>query len=80
MNASSGNGTAPRLMTVRQLADYLGVPAKRIRSWQRAKVILGFWIGARLFFDRETIEAWLRACQGDSIPSGESKDAASRLG
>lgn len=48
------------LLTVRQLAELLGVPARTIHSWRyRGTAPPGIRLGKHLRFRRRDVEAWL---------------------
>ncbi|MDD5070169.1 MAG: helix-turn-helix domain-containing protein [Candidatus Omnitrophica bacterium] len=53
---------APRLMSVDELADYLGLQKQTIYNWLHQKKISGLKIGKVWRFDREYIDEWLRKC------------------
>ncbi len=54
----------PRLMTVDELADYLGLKKQTIYNWLHQKKISGIKIGKVWRFDREYIDKWLKEMQG----------------
>jgi excisionase family DNA binding protein len=50
----------PELLSVQQLADYLGVPVSTIYAWRtRGTAPLGFRVGKQLRFRAEDVAAWL---------------------
>ncbi len=53
----------PRLMTVDELADYLGLKKQTIYNWLHQKKISGIKIGKVWRFDREYIDKWLKEMQ-----------------
>jgi len=53
----------PRLMTVDELADYLGLKKQTIYNWLQQKKISGIKIGKVWRFDRKYIDEWLSKCQ-----------------
>ncbi len=53
----------PRLMTVDELADYLGLKKQTIYNWLQQKKISGIKIGKVWRFDRKYIDEWLKKCQ-----------------
>lgn len=57
-----------RLLTVQEVADYLGVPRATIYAWRRqGEGPLGHRVGRHIRFRPEDVEAWL-ADQAD--PAG----------
>ena len=52
----------PRLMSVDDLADYLGLQKQTIYNWLHNKKITGIKIGKVWRFDRKYIDAWLKKC------------------
>lgn len=50
----------PRLMTVDELAEYLGLKKQTIYNWLHQKKISGIKIGKVWRFDREYIDKWLK--------------------
>ena len=53
---------APRLMSVDELADYLGLQKQTIYNWLHQKKISGIKIGKVWRFDRKYIDNWLKDC------------------
>ena len=54
--------TLDQLLTVQQLADYLGVPVATIYAWRyRHQGPPGFRVGKHLRFRRSDLEAWIEA-------------------
>jgi|TARA_B100000315_G_C14272032_1_gene449110 excisionase family DNA binding protein len=53
----------PRLMSVDELADYLGLQKQTIYNWLHNKKITGIKIGKVWRFDRKYIDEWLRNCR-----------------
>ncbi|MCF7869681.1 MAG: helix-turn-helix domain-containing protein [Candidatus Omnitrophica bacterium] len=51
----------PRLMTVEELADYLGLQKQTIYNWLHQKKISGIKIGKVWRFDRRYIDKWLKS-------------------
>ncbi|UCD15117.1 MAG: helix-turn-helix domain-containing protein [Candidatus Omnitrophota bacterium] len=51
-----------RLMSVDELADYLGLQKQTIYNWLHHKKISGIKIGKVWRFDRNSIDNWLRKC------------------
>jgi excisionase family DNA binding protein len=49
-----------RLLTARELADYLGFSAATIVDWAEAGKLPVFKIGGRLRFRASEVEAWLQ--------------------
>ena len=56
----------PRLMSVDDLADYLGLQKQTIYNWLHHRKITGIKIGKVWRFDRKYIDAWLKKCQKQS--------------
>jgi len=52
----------PRLMSVEELADYLGLQKQTIYNWLHNKRISGIKIGKVWRFERKYIDDWLRKC------------------
>ena len=53
----------PRLMSLDELADYLGLRKQTIYNWLNQKKIAGIKIGKVWRFDRREIENWLKECK-----------------
>ena len=51
----------PRLMSVEELADYLGLQKQTIYNWLHQKKISGIKIGKVWRFDRKYIDDWLKS-------------------
>ena len=51
-----------RLMTVDELADYLGLQKQTIYNWLHQKKISGIKIGKVWRFERDYIDEWIRNC------------------
>lgn len=51
-----------RLMSVEDLAEYLGLQKQTIYNWLQQKKISGIKIGKVWRFDRKYIDEWLRKC------------------
>ncbi len=52
----------PRLMTIDELADYLGLQKQTIYNWLHQKKIAGIKIGKVWRFERDYIDEWIK-CQ-----------------
>ncbi|MDD3297138.1 MAG: helix-turn-helix domain-containing protein [Candidatus Omnitrophica bacterium] len=52
----------PRLMSVDDLSDYLGLQKQTIYNWLHNKKITGIKIGKVWRFDRKSIDEWLKKC------------------
>lgn len=52
----------PRLMSVDELAEYLGLQKQTIYNWLHHKKISGIKIGKVWRFDRKYINGWLKKC------------------
>ncbi|MDD5584006.1 MAG: helix-turn-helix domain-containing protein [Candidatus Omnitrophica bacterium] len=50
----------PRLMSVDELAEYLGLQKQTIYNWLTKKKISGLKIGKVWRFDRKYIDEWLK--------------------
>ncbi|MEI8348818.1 MAG: helix-turn-helix domain-containing protein [Candidatus Omnitrophota bacterium] len=50
----------PRLMTIEELAEYLGLQKQTIYNWLHHKKISGLKIGKVWRFDRKYIDEWLK--------------------
>jgi excisionase family DNA binding protein len=51
-----------RLMSVDELADYLGLQKQTIYNWLHQKKISGIKIGKVWRFDKKNIDDWLKKC------------------
>ncbi|KIL71910.1 helix-turn-helix domain-containing protein [Bacillus badius] len=54
-------------LTPQQIADYLGVTRETIYRMVRKNEIPHFKIRSRIFFSKETIEAWIRDQEQQAI-------------
>ncbi|KZN99389.1 helix-turn-helix domain-containing protein [Pseudobacillus badius] len=54
-------------LTPKQMADYLGVTRETIYRMVRKNEIPHFKIRSRIFFSKETIEAWIRDQEQQAI-------------
>ena len=62
-----------RLLTVQELANYLGVPVATIYAWRyRHEGPPGFRVGRHVRFRRSDIEEWLNN-QLDEVGAGDSR-------
>ncbi len=62
-----------RLLTVQELANYLGVPVATIYAWRyRHEGPPGFRVGRHVRFRQSDIEEWLNN-QLDEVRAGDSK-------
>ena len=52
----------PRLISVDELAEYLGLQKQTIYNWLGQKKITGIKIGKVWRFDRNYIDSWLNSC------------------
>ncbi len=52
-----------RLMSIDELADYLGLRKQTIYNWLHKNKISGIKIGKVWRFDRRDIENWLKECR-----------------
>jgi len=52
----------PKLMTVDELADYLGLQKQTIYNWLHQKKISGIKIGKVWRFERDYIDGWIKNC------------------
>ena len=54
-------GTLDRLLTVEELADYLGVPIATLYQWRhRGEGPPGFRVGRYIRYRRNDVEQWIR--------------------
>jgi excisionase family DNA binding protein len=51
------------LLTVDELADYLGLKKQTIYNWLNKGKISGIKIGKVWRFDKDEIDAWLKECR-----------------
>ena len=57
----SAMGTLDRLLTVEELADYLGVPIATLYQWRhRGEGPPGFRVGRYIRYRRNDVEQWIR--------------------
>jgi len=54
-----------RLMSIDELAQYLGLRKQTIYNWLHQTKISGIKVGKVWRFDRRDIEQWLRSCRKD---------------
>ena len=60
MSIQEKDPSLPDLLTLRQLADYLQVPASTIYLWRtQGEGPVGFHVGKRLRFRRDDVADWL---------------------
>ena len=52
----------PKLMTIDELADYLGLQKQTIYNWLHQKKISGIKIGKVWRFERDYIDGWIKNC------------------
>ncbi len=50
----------PRLMTINELSEYLGLQKQTIYNWLHQKKISGLKVGKVWRFDRKYIDEWLK--------------------
>ncbi len=62
-----------RLLNVDQLSEWLGVPPWQIRNLVRQRKIPVVRIDARVRFDRESIEKWLKQNEVNQIDEEEMR-------
>jgi excisionase family DNA binding protein len=60
MNRKAG---IPSLLSVEELAEYLGLKKQTIYNWLNQGKISGIKIGKVWRFDKADIERWLRECK-----------------
>ena len=56
-------GVTERLVTAREVGDYLGFKASTIVDWAEAGKVPAFKVGGRLRFRTSEVEAWLDGCR-----------------
>ena len=60
MQVISSQSSLPEILTVPELAEYLGVPVRTVRFWrERGSGPPGFRVGKRLYFRADVVAAWL---------------------
>jgi excisionase family DNA binding protein len=60
MQATPSQSSLPELLTIPELAEYLGVPIRTVRFWrERGGGPTGFRVGKRLYFRADDVTAWL---------------------
>lgn len=55
-----------RLMSLDELADYLGLRKQTLYNWLHQKKISGIKIGKVWRFERKEIEQWLKSCREET--------------
>lgn len=63
MKERSKKQRTPSLLTVDELADYLGLKKQTIYNWLNQRRISGIKIGKVWRFERKEIDLWLRKCR-----------------
>jgi len=63
MKAKGKKQRIPSLLTVDELADYLGLKKQTIYNWLNQRKILGIKIGKVWRFEKKEIDLWLRKCK-----------------
>ncbi len=59
--ASAVNWTAEPLMSIEDLAEFLGIPTGTIHQWRhKGKGPKGFRVGRWVRFERSEVERWVR--------------------
>ena len=58
--------TASPLMSVDELAEYLGLQKQTIYNWLHNRKIAGIKIGKVWRFDRKYIDNWLKKCSKEN--------------
>jgi excisionase family DNA binding protein len=60
MNRVATEIDLPKILTVPELASYLGVPVSTVRYWrEQGRGPRGFRVGKRLYFSAEAVTDWL---------------------
>ena len=64
-----------RYLSVIEAAQYLSIPQNTLRAWLRMKRVPCLKVVGRVLFDREVLEAWLKArsVPADSIGPGDTE-------
>ena len=57
------NFAFPSLLTVEELAQYLGLKKQTIYNWLNQKKISGIKIGKIWRFEKKEIDNWLKTCK-----------------
>jgi excisionase family DNA binding protein len=65
-----------KLLTARELGEYLGLSASTILDWWEAGRIPGFKLGQAVRFRSSEVEAWLEAHRAGPKPSRGPKVVA----
>ena len=52
----------PRLLTIDELAEYLGLQKQTLYNWLHQKKITGIKVGKVWRFDRSYIDQWIKEC------------------
>ena len=64
ISTSHGETRLPELLSLRELASYLGVPASSVYYWRtQGKGPPGFQVGKQLRFRATDVDAWLQELQ-----------------
>jgi excisionase family DNA binding protein len=67
--ASSSEKHLPELMTIGEVAEYLGVPVSTIHFWRgRKQGPPAFKVGRRLMFRADDVAAWLDERAASTTP------------
>ena len=69
-NTLKDNAVVPRVLTVRELADYLRVHSSTVYRLLRSNQLPGFRIGSDWRFNAELIQQWCRR-EGANLSAGK---------
>ncbi len=64
VEAASPLTNLPALLTVREVAIYLGVHEKTVYAWVERGAMPHYKIGGRVRFDRAQVQQWLHSRRG----------------
>lgn len=67
-----------RMLTVKELATYIGLPVQRIYVLNHTREIPFHRIGRSVLYDRNEIDAWLDAKKVEVLPKNESDGGSSK--
>jgi len=70
--------TQERLLTVEELADYLGVPIATLYAWRyRGRGPTGFRVGKHLRYRWSDVECWIRKLMNESGQNHDNEAVSS---
>ena len=64
----------PKLLTVKQVAELLGMHPKTIYDWRYKGKLVGYKLGCNVMYDRDDITRWLASRKEDSDAEATERD------